>query len=244
MNILLTIAYDGSAYCGWQFQQNAVTVQEKIEEALKRLYKTDISITGASRTDTGVHAMGQRALYKGKDNIPLSNIPAAMNSILPDDIRIYKAEEAEEGFHPIFGAKNKTYRYTIQNGLVKNPLLRNYAWYVPYTLDLDKMKRAASQIIGEHDFSCFCASGGSAKTTVRKVNSLTLYKEEENITFFINGNGFLYNMVRIIAGTLMYAGCGKIDANAIEAIIRSKDRTKAGITAPPQGLTLMEVNYK
>ncbi|WP_250228246.1 tRNA pseudouridine(38-40) synthase TruA [Anaeropeptidivorans aminofermentans] len=243
MNILLTIAYDGSAYAGWQFQNNAVTVQEKIEEALKKLYKTDISVMGASRTDTGVHAMGQRALYEGKDNIPLSNIPSALNSILPEDIRIYKAEEAAEDFHPIFDAKNKTYRYVMQNGAVKNPLLRNYSWYVPYALNLDKMKKAASRMIGEHDFACFCASGGSAKTTVRKINSIELYKEGELITFFINGNGFLYNMVRIIAGTLMYAGCGKIDENAIKGIILSKDRTKAGITAPPQGLTLMEVYY-
>ncbi|MCL2592583.1 MAG: tRNA pseudouridine(38-40) synthase TruA [Defluviitaleaceae bacterium] len=243
MNVLLTLAYDGTNYHGWQRQENAISIQERLEDAISKVCKTEISVIGASRTDTGVHALGQRAMFAKNSNIPIEKFTYAINTQLGSDISVVKSEAVADDFHPRFSAKNKTYRYKIYNAPFRNPILRNYSWHVYHDLALEKMKEAAKYIIGEHDFSCFCASGGQAKTTVRTVYNLSLSKENNEICIDINGNGFLYNMVRIIAGTLVYAGMSKIEPKSIKDIILSKDRTRAGITAPPQGLTLMEINY-
>ncbi|MDR1689981.1 MAG: tRNA pseudouridine(38-40) synthase TruA [Clostridiales bacterium] len=248
--ILLTISYDGTAYHGWQNQNNAVSVQEKVEEALSGVFavKSLVKITGASRTDTGVHALDQKASFfieKNLVKIPLINLPLVLNSKLPPDIKVTDARFVGESFHPRYNAKEKTYRYQILNSKYPNPMLNNYAWHVHYKLNMSEMKKAARLMVGTFNFSAFCASGSSAKTFVRSVYEVKINEEPESslLTVFVRGNGFLYNMVRIMAGTLMYTGCGKIDAEKIPEIIKSGDRTLAGITAPPQGLTLYKVSY-
>lgn len=243
MKILLTIAYDGTKYFGWQRQHNFVTVQGEVEKSLTKLFNTNIAAAGASRTDTGVHAIGQRATFEIETTIPIDKLPYAINNVLPKDIRVHKAEEVDLNFHPQYNAKNKTYRYKIYNAPFPNPMLNNYTWHVPKEIDIEKMKEGAEYILGQHDFSAFCASGATSKTRVRTVYSLEIYKEDNIIYFDINGNGFLYNMIRIIAGTLVYVGTGKFEPSDIPKIINSLDRTKAGKTAPAEGLTLMHINY-
>ncbi len=243
MKILLTVAYDGSNYFGWQVQNNFVTVQQKIEQALSNLLKKDISVRGASRTDTGVHAMAQGVVFETDTTIPISKLPYAINSFLPDDIVVTKAREVGKDFHPQYSVLNKTYEYKILNAEFKNPKLIKYTDFYRGKLDIEKMQNACKYFIGEYDFKAFCASGSQAKTTVRKIYFLDVQKNDDIITIKINGNGFLYNMVRIIAGTLLYVGSGKIKPEEISEIIKSKDRAKAGKTLAPNGLTLMEVNY-
>lgn len=241
--ILLTISYDGTNYCGWQRQKNAVAVQEEFEKACSKLFKTDIESIGASRTDAGVHALGQRAVIDVETTIPTDKIPLALNSFLPDDIVVTHAEEVDLDFNPRFRALKKTYEYRIYNNTFRNPLYRNYSEYVREKLDINSMSRASEALIGEHDFKGFCASGNSSKTTVRKIYSLDVIKEEDFLVIRVCGNGFLYNMVRIIAGTLIYVGMGKISPDSMEEIISSCDRTKAGKTAGPSGLTLIKIVY-
>jgi len=245
MQYLLNISYKGTEYAGWQRQENAVSVQQKIEEALGQLYKSPISVTGASRTDAGVHALGQKCCFTAENQlIPVEKLPYAINSNLPADISVTWAKTVSEDFHPIFGAKNKTYIYRIYNNEFRNPLLFDTSWHVYYKLNVADMAHAAKYYEGEHDFSGFCAAGGSAKTHVRTIYSSKIYEADGTICFQVNGSGFLYNMVRIMAGTLMYVGCGKIDKDNIPSIIASMDRKQAGITAPPQGLCLKEVYYE
>jgi tRNA pseudouridine38-40 synthase len=244
--ILLTVAYDGTNYCGWQRQTNGTAVQETLENAVSSAIGLEVSLTGASRTDSGVHAMGQRACFSIDNDqlrIPLGKLALVINQFLPGDIRVLAAVEACEGFHPAYAAKRKTYEYVIENRAHHSPKQRLYSYHVPAKLDLGAMRRAAASIIGEHDFSAFRSANGYAKTAVRTVYSLELIRDEKLITLRISGNGFLYNMVRIIAGTLIDVGTGKIPPESVGAIIASRDRTKAGITVPPQGLTLMSVEY-
>ena len=243
MRILLTIAYDGTNYYGWQIQNGQITIQEEVQKALSQLYNTDIQVRGASRTDTGVHAIGQRAMFMHQNNIPLEQLPLAINNKLPKEIRVMKAEQVFEDFHPQFKAKNKSYTYKVYNDNIINPVYNNYAWHVKPYLDIDKMNLAAKTLIGEHDFNAFCAAGSVVKSTIRTVYSLDVTRDGNIVSININGNGFLYNMVRIISGTLCYIGYGKLDVSDMEFILKSKDRTKGGITAPPQGLTLVRINY-
>ena len=245
MQYLLNVSYKGTDYAGWQRQDNAISVQQKIEEALESLYKQPIGITGASRTDAGVHALGQKCCFSvGNQIIPVNKLPYAINTQLPSDISITWAKEVEDNFHPISDAKNKTYIYRIYNNEFRNPLMIDTAWHVYYKLNVDDMAHAAKFYEGMHDFSAFCAAGGSAKTHEREIYSSKVYREEDVVCFEVNGSGFLYNMVRIMAGTLMYVGCGKIGKDNIAHIIASKDRQNAGITAPPQGLCLKEIYYE
>jgi len=242
---LLTVSYKGTNYAGWQRQNNANTVQEEIEKALSELYKQPVTALGASRTDAGVHAFGQACSFSVlNDFVPTDKLPQALNAKLPSDISIFSAKEVHDDFHPIFDAKNKTYIYRIYANPLRNPLLGDTSWHVYQKIDLENMKKAASHFIGEHDFSAFCATNGSAKTSVRTINSAQVYTGQDGcICFQVNGNGFLYNMVRIMSGTLVYVGQGKIHPEDIVTIIASKDRSKAGITAPPEGLCLMKVFY-
>jgi len=243
---LFTIAYKGTNYAGWQRQENALTVQEEIEKALCKLYKEPVVVMGASRTDSGVHALGQRCAFSvTNDCIPAEKLPQAMNTNLPMEISVLMAEEVDENFHPIFDAKAKTYVYKIHASSLRNPMFSDISWHVYHKLDIARMKEAARFFVGEHDFSAFCAANGSAKTFVRTIYSADVYVEQGSglICFEVNGNGFLYNMVRIMIGTLVYVGCGKIDKDDIPSIIESKSRERAGITAPPEGLCLMEVFY-
>lgn len=278
-NIRLTLEYDGTAYHGWQSQTNAATVQDAVTAAVNSLTGENCSITGASRTDTGVHALGYVCNFLTESSIPADKFSFALNTLLPDDIVVRRSEEVPAGFHSRFDASGKTYRYLIYNSVFPSALLRTRAYHVYYPLDLNAMNKAAGYLIGTHDFFAFSASGGSAKTTVRTITGAEVRTagqvfgrtapverlvresmkdacpggcgDNENpglqngrlIEFTISGNGFLYNMVRIIAGTLIEVGFGKLKPEDIPEIIESLDRRKAGRTAPAHGLYLVEVRF-
>ena len=248
MQILLTIAYDGTSYAGWQRQTNAVTVQEKVETALEKLIGSPVTLRAASRTDAGVHALGQRAsFFVSQDfKIPPEKLPLVLAGLLPSDISVTRAEIVPDSFHPQFDAKQKTYLYKIITA--PNPLMGRYAVLVPHELDLLAMQEAAGLFVGKHDFAAFCAAGSTAKTTVREIFGCEVFCEMSlgNVLSYnikVTGNGFLYNMVRIIAGTLLYVGLGKLSSADIPQIILSKERKNAGKTMPPQGLVLLRVDF-
>lgn len=241
--IKFLVAYDGTAYHGFAKQKNAMTIQESLEKAIFDITKQEIEVVGSGRTDTGVHAKGQCCIIDIETSIPIERFGKALNSRLPKDIRVRDVEEVDKEFHPRFSVKRKTYRYQILTSQVDDPFLSKYVYFYPYPLDLEKMRRAANYIIGTHDFKCFCASGATVKTTERTVYSLEINLIDDMIQIDICGNGFLYNMVRIIAGTLIEVGRGKITPEDIEKIIASKDRGQAGPTAPPMGLMMLDTKY-
>lgn len=244
--ILLTIAYDGTNYCGWQKQKMPMvpTVEAEVEKACQRLFQdTSLECIGASRTDTGVHALGQRAVVDVDTTIPTEKIPLAIRGYLPKDIVVTKAEEVTMEFHPRYDCVKKTYQYRILNTEYQNPLLRNYTEWIAKKLDILSMNHAAKHLIGTHDFKAFCAAGGSTKTTVRTIFECSVTENGEEVLILVTGDGFLYNMVRIIAGTLIEVGKGKLSPEDIPSILASRDRTKAGKTAGAQGLTLMRIYY-
>lgn len=242
-NIKLKVSYDGTQYHGWQTQLNRVTIQETIEQAICIIMKQKVNLTGSGRTDSGVHALGQIANFTADTNIPEEKIKIALNSILPNDIRIIESVDVPMEFNSRFDAHDKTYMYQIYNDNVWSPFYSKYSCFVPVSLDFDKMTEAAKYLVGTHDFKGFMAAGSDVKTSVRTVYETKLIKENQVIKFYINGSGFLYNMVRIIAGTLIDIGKGKKSINCIEEAIINKDRTLLGQTAPAQGLFLMNVSY-
>lgn len=242
-NFVLNLRYDGTAYHGWQIQQNAVTVCEKVTGAVEKIICEKTEIIGCSRTDAGVHALSYVCNFKSDTKIPAEKLRFAVNTKLPDDIRVMESYTADDDFHSRFSAKSKTYIYKSYHAESHDPFLRNYAYLFGYETDLDKMKRAAEHFIGTHDFSAFRTMGSSQKTTVRTVNSLEVRRKDGVTEFEINANSYLYNMVRIISGTLLYVGCGRIDADEIPDIIKSKDRKRAGITAEACGLYLKKIYY-
>ncbi|WP_211204209.1 tRNA pseudouridine(38-40) synthase TruA [Thermoanaerobacter italicus] len=242
-NIMIVVQYDGTNYHGWQLQKNAITVQEVLQKAIKKVTGEEVNLIGASRTDTGVHALYQVANFKTNTKMPAEKLPYALNSVLPDDIVITQAKDVEDSFHARYSAKRKRYKYIILNRKFRMPTMRNYCWHISYPLNVEKMKKAATYLIGTHDFSAFKASGSSKTSTIRTVYDLIIEKNEDFINIEIEADGFLYNMVRIIVGTLSYVGLGKIGENEVYHILASKDRTKAGITAPPQGLYLIKIIY-
>jgi len=241
--ILLTVEYDGLAYAGWQRQKNALAVQQVVEEALSKLTRENVVISGASRTDAGVHALGQRAHFDTQSRIPADKFSYALNTMLPADIRISNSEAVENDFHARFSAKGKHYRYLIWDAPHAGALNRNTHAHCIYPLNDDAMRRAAQALVGTHDFSAFAASGSVVKDCVRTIHRVEMRREGNEVRMDIWGNGFLYNMVRIIAGTLMLIGTGKLEENAFEKAIQSKSRLDLGVTAPAHGLTLMEVFY-
>lgn len=243
MKKVIYLSFDGTAYHGWQRQENAVTVQETLEKALNKLTEESIRATGCSRTDTGVHAKKFVCSFNTESKIPNIKFPLAVNAHLPDDIAVFYCGDADEKFHPRYDAKIKQYCYTIYNGRIRDPLSKARAWHYPVKLNLGKMQEASKYLIGTHDFSAFMATGSQNKTTVRTMKNITVDKKEDYIYINLWADGYLYNMVRIIAGTLAYAGCDKIKVNEIQDIIKSQTRERAGITAPPFGLMLMEVEY-
>ena len=264
-NLLLTIEYDGSNFFGWQRQSEARTVQGDLEKVLSEVCGSTILINGASRTDAGVHAYGQTASFKGDWTIPTDKILVAANNLLSGgqnyagsvgDVRITSIEEVALDFHARYNAKEKTYIYKIRNCYEKDVFDRNYSYQIVKPLNLEFMQKAARDVVGTHDFKCFQAMGGKElNSTVRTISNLQIYEdiieEELNlggfqdriITIEITGNGFLYNMVRILTGTLVDIGIGKIGQRSMAKAIESMDREKAGHTAPPQGLYLSEVFY-
>lgn len=243
-NLLFTIEYDGSDFYGWQRQPNVPTVQGILEEVLSKICRMPIAVNGTSRTDAGVHALGQRASFTGDFGIPTDRILFATNNMLPPSICVTAVEEMPPDFHARFAAKGKTYRYKIRNTSKRNVFDRNYVYYIPQPLNVAAMAKAAEQLVGTHDFKCFQASGGPEKTsTVRTITQLEVLQNGDEISIDVTGDGFLYNMVRIIVGTLVQVGLGKTKPTEIPRIIEGKDRAKAGHTAPPQGLYLVEVYY-
>ncbi|ATD53970.1 tRNA pseudouridine(38-40) synthase TruA [Clostridium chauvoei] len=243
-NIKLVIEYDGTNYLGWQKQNNGVTIQGTIEEALKEVTKEEIDITGSSRTDSGVHAKGFVANFKTNSRIPAERFREALNVKLPNDIVILKSIEVEEGFHARYNAEGKTYSYTILNRDVPMAIGKDYFYQVKGNLDVEEMKKACTYFIGKHDFVAFKSSGSSVKTTVRTISDLHIENFDNYIKIFVTGDGFLYNMVRIIVGTLLLVGRGKIKAKDIERIIEDKLRDKAGMCVPAKGLVLEKVFYE
>ena len=242
-NIKLTIEYDGKDFNGWQKQPDKLNIQGTIEKAIERVTGEIVELTASGRTDAGVHSLGQVANFKTNTNIPIEKIPVAINSQLKKSIVIKKAEEVDEKFHSRLSCKRKTYRYIINNSPEGSAIYRNLETHIPYKLNVKKMKEAIKYFIGEHDFKAFKASGTSSKSSVRTIYDAKVYEDKERIFIELTGNGFLYNMVRIIAGTLVDVGSGKIMPEDIVNIINSKKRENAGKTLPPQGLYLLNVDY-
>ena len=241
--VMIVVAYDGTKYCGWQVQPNGVTIQEVLEWHLIELLKEPVSVLGASRTDAGVHALGNAAVFDTNSRMPGEKVSYALNQRLPEDIRIQESKEVPLDFHPRYQKSEKTYEYRILNRRFPIPTERFYSHFTYVPLDVEQMRKAAEHLIGEHDFKSFCGTGAQVKTTVRNVTGLTIQKNGDEIIIRVTGMGFLYNMVRIIAGTLMEVGCGKYPPEYVKEILEARDRKMAGNTAPARGLTLVGVRY-
>lgn len=241
--IKLTIAYDGTNYCGWQVQPNGITVEEVVNKALGKLTGEEIAVIGASRTDSGVHALGNVAVFDSATSIPPERIAMALNQRLPDDIVVVQSEEVAPDFHPRYCDCEKTYEYHIINTRTPIPTKRLTNYFVSYDLDVSKMQQAADYLVGEHDFVSFCNVRTQVEDTVRTVTELEVLRQGEEITIRISGNGFLYNMVRIIVGTLIRVGRGFYTPENVKEILEAKDRKAAGVTAPAHGLMLVEIRY-
>ena len=241
--ILLTVSYDGTAYVGWQYQDNGPSIQDEIEKALQKALGTFVRVTGASRTDAGVHALGQRAHFDTCSSIPPEKYPFVLNRYLPEDIRVTEARQVPEDFHARFQAVGKMYTYRIHNAPHASAILRNCTAHVPVQLDEEAMRRCAQPLIGTHDFIAFCAAGGQAKTSVRTIDFFDVQRQDTEVTLRVHGNGFLYNMVRIIAGTLIDVGHGRLPEDCIARALESKNRLDLGVTAPACGLELTRVEY-
>lgn len=242
-NIKLTIEYDGKCYNGWQKQPNKLNIQGEIERAIYNITKEEVDLIGSGRTDAGVHALGQVANFKTNSQISIEKLLLAINSQLKNSIVIKEAEEVNERFHSRYNAKRKTYRYIINNSKCGTAIYRNLEYSYPFKLDAEKMKQASKYFEGEHDFKAFKSSGTSSKNSVRTIYKAIVKQEGEKIIIELTGNGFLYNMVRIISGTLLDVGLGKIQPEEIPEMIESKDRQRAGKTLPAHGLYLVEVKY-
>ncbi len=240
---LLTVAYDGTAYCGWQAQKNGPSVQETLETALSRLLGAFTRVTGASRTDAGVHALGQRAHFDADTRIPPDKLPFALNTMLPPDIRVTAGLAVPDTLHARFSVAQKTYTYRIHNAPHASALYRNLTAHVPLALDERRMHAAAQALAGTHDFAAFCAAGGSAKTTVRHISRIAVAREGDRVTLTVTGNAFLYNMVRIIAGSLIDIGHGKLPPDCLTRALTTLNRLDLGVTAPACGLELTEIQY-
>ena len=242
--ILLAVAYDGTDYCGWQVQPNGITVEEVLNRELGRLTGEDIHIIGASRTDSGVHALMNVAVFDTASSIPPERMAYALNKRMPEDIVITKSDEVGADWHPRYQDNvRKTYEYHIYNAPVLNPLKRKYSAFVSFPMDVEKMRRGAAYLVGEHDFVSFCNVRTNVSDTVRTVEDVTVTEDGADIVIRITGNGFLYNMVRIIAGTLIRVGRGFYEPEKVREILEKKKRTAAGITAPACGLVLVEIEY-
>ncbi len=265
--VKITIAYDGTNYVGWQIQKNGIAIEQVLNECLSKLLEENIMVIGASRTDSGVHAKGNVAVFDTETRIPVEKISYAANQFLPDDIKIVRSEEVPADFHPRYAKCSKIYTYTILNARYNDPVQRLYAGYVYYPLDVEKMRDAAKYLIGEHDFIAFSSAGGQQKTSVRTINSIRITEfplnfcpeytthaeiseregspdyEPKLIRIIVNGNGFLYNMVRIIAGTLIKVGTGLYPPEYVKEILDSRDRKLSAAKAEAKGLTLTGIDY-
>lgn len=243
IRVKLTVAYDGTCYQGWQFQPGVPTIEGELKKHLTALLGEELTVIGASRTDSGVHALCNAAVFDTATYIPVEKIAHALNQRLPEDIRIRKSEKVAEDFHPRRCASRKTYEYRIWNGNVLLPTKRLYHYFVYKKMNLEPMQRAAAYLVGEHDFKSFCTAGAVEKPTVRTIYGIEVEQREEEIVIRVCGSGFLYHMVRIIAGTLMEIGWERYQPEHILTILEAKERRAAGPTAPANGLTLVKYEF-
>ena len=241
--VRITVAYDGTNYHGWQLQDNGITVEAELNRCLTELLGEEIKVIGASRTDSGVHALGNVAVFDTVNRMPAKKISYALNQRLPEDIRIQKSEEVPSGWHPRHCESRKTYEYRIYRGEFPMPVKRLYSHYIYTPLDVGRMREAAAYLEGEHDFKSFCQTGAQVESTVRTIYSLWVEEQDSELVIRVCGNGFLYNMVRIIAGTLIEAGQGKREPESVPEILGALNRGAAGPTAPARGLTLVKYEF-
>lgn len=242
-NLKVMLAYRGTAYHGFQRQENAVGIQNIIEEKLSRLTNAEVKINGCSRTDTGVHANEYCFSFETEHRIPCGNIVRGMNSLLPDDIAVLSCEDADAGFHARYSCKGKEYCYLILNRRSKDPFLADLALHYPYALNIPLMEKAAEDYLGTHDFTSFCGTANQKENSVRTIEYFRIEKDENLVKFIVKGDGFLYNMVRIMAGTLIFINEGKLAPDCVPGILAARDRNLAGKTAPAHGLYLNKVYY-
>lgn len=245
-NIRLKIAYDGTSYLGWQKTVMGPSIEETLQTALKKILQQEVVLQAASRTDAGVHAQGQVVNFLIEKDISPTKLMASLNGLLPKDVAILHIDEAQQSFHPTLDCIGKEYRYSVCCKSVQMPHQRFFSWHYPHPLDLDAMRRAAKELIGEHDFSAFCNFKKNSNYVyyTRTIKGIDIAESADGqILFSIRGNNFLYKMVRNLVGTLVYVGCGKIDEKSIPIILANKDRTQAGVTAPAHGLCLYSVSY-
>lgn len=241
--VLLCVSYDGTNYSGWQVQKNAATVEGELNKAINQLTGETIEVIGASRTDAGVHGLCNMAVFDTESPIPADRFSFAINTVLPDDVRVVWSKEVGPDFHPRHMLTEKTYEYHIYNAEFMPPTRRLYAFHERRNLDIELMQQAADYLVGEHDFASFCSAGSTAETTVRNVIAIKVTREKEEVIISVTGNGFLYNMVRIIAGTLMWVGMGIRKPEDVKGILEGCDRSLAGPTAPAHGLILADFKF-
>lgn len=242
-NLLITIKYDGSAYHGWQVQKNALTVQEVFQNAVEKVFLSRLDVKGCSRTDTGVHANMYCVSLKTDMDITPYGVIMALNSNLPRDIAVVDCREVDDDFHPRYSCKSKEYIYKIYNGRIRNPFDVDYALHYNRPIDAEYLNREAQAFVGEYDYSGFCSANSDVEDTVRDVKSFSVWREGDYVYFKVEADGFLYNMVRIMVGTLLFVNEGKIKEGELVNVILSKDRKRAGKTASPNGLYLNKINY-
>lgn len=243
INYLVSVGYDGSCYHGWQIQKNAITVQQVFQQALEKLFREKIDIKGCSRTDSGVHANMYCVSFKSEKKIPCANVVSGLNTYLPKDIAAFDCRVVPPDFHARYSVHSKEYVYRVYNGKIRNPFLQKYAFHYKYPIDADYLDKEAKAFIGTHDFAAFCSANSKVESTVRTVYDFKVEREGDEVRFIVSANGFLYNMVRIMVGSLLFVNEGKIKSGELADVIESKNRTRAGKTAPPQGLYLNKVNY-
>jgi tRNA pseudouridine38-40 synthase len=242
--VKLVVAYDGTNYCGWQVQPNGITIEGVLNEALSSLLGEEIKVTGASRTDSGVHSLGNVAIFDTNTRIPAEKISYALNQRLPEDVVVQSSCEVAADWHPRHCNSRKTYEYRILNRTFPMPTRRLDTYFVHYPLDIAQMQKAADILVGTHDFKSFCSVNTPVEDTVRTIFDCTVAQDGDIITIRVTGSGFLYNMVRIIAGTLIQVGLGRMEAQHIAEILKAKDRKAAGPTAPAHGLTMLGIVYE
>lgn len=243
MWVKLVVAYEGTNYCGWQIQPNGITIEQVLNETLSSLLGEEITVTGASRTDAGVHSLGNVAVFETHTKMPAEKISFALNQRLPEDIVVQESCQVPEDFHPRFSKSRKTYEYRILNCRFRQPLERRTSYFYHYPLDVGAMQKAAAYLVGEHDFTSFASVHAQTNTYVRTIYALDVVREGDMIRIRVQGNGFLYNMVRIIAGTLIQVGAGIKKPEDMESILAGKNRELAGPTAPAHGLTMIGLEY-
>ena len=240
---MLVVQYDGSNYAGFQWPPDVPTVQAELQEALSGLLREPVVVTGASRTDAGVHALGQVVTFTSEKPIPTENIVGAINDHLPIAVRVVSAQPVADSFHPRYDAARKLYSYRILNRELGSPFILRYAWHIPESLDIELMRAASLVLIGRHDFAAFCAAGSSVENTVREIHRFDIEREDSTIRMYIEGDGFLYKMVRLMVGTIVEVGLGRLPVEKVKQILAGTDVAAAGPPAPGWGLGLVRIDY-